>query len=400
MTTGNLQSVGSYNKDVKSACVPPELVLTETDSDDENRQENIVRICRNSRYIGFPKVFHSKLNVVKITYIWVENHSSGFTLDFDFHQNTSCSQICDDRVCLSDHQLCDGRADCTDNSDEHSCPPFSQSTGASQSPSDVELIQAVAILLSVVLMPGLLLIICVVSPCPLASRMWPRRRRSRDRLENSQGRPESCTSEVVYVPSPTPATSQDKLLDHQISQIREHQQRVRSVRTDTMLDLPPQIPISKDGEEGYPDSQKHLLCKPRNMNDMIFRPPPNKTVHDRESPPPYDSKTASLENFANPANRLVRDSYGVTRMVRCFSMSSNVKPSAANGTKDASRSQRQSANTRTHSRTLSTNLAADGQTRTAKNSVSPNLHIDEPPDYEGVSSSDNNSQVSLKIDNV
>lgn len=45
-------------------------------------------------------------------------------------------------------------------------------------------------------MPGLFIIICVVSPCPLRSRMWRRRRRSRERLEHRQLRPDSQVSEV------------------------------------------------------------------------------------------------------------------------------------------------------------------------------------------------------------
>lgn len=44
----------------------------------------------------------------------------------------SCVHICDDRLCLSDVQLCNGKFECADQSDEQSCPPLFQSTGASQ----------------------------------------------------------------------------------------------------------------------------------------------------------------------------------------------------------------------------------------------------------------------------
>ena len=203
-----------------------------------------------------------------------------------------------------------------------------------------------------------------------------------------------CVLQVVYVPTASPASSQDKLLE-QISVAREHEIRARSVATDTMLELPVQVPISRDGEEGYLPAQKHLLYKRRNANDTCIRAPPNKTVHDRESPPPYYSKTASLENLAHPATRTFTDSNGVPR---CHSMSSS---SVSNGNRDAAHLHRQLATSKTHNRTLSTNTAANCNVRTANlSSVSPNLNTDKPPDYDGVLSSDTNSQVGVKLDCV
>lgn len=197
----------------------------------------------------------------------------------------------------------------------------------------------------------------------------------------------------MYVPTATPSTSQDKLLEHQISQAHEHSVRVRSIQTDTMLDLPPQIPISKDGEEGYIESQKHLICKHSRYIDQLFRPPPNKTVHDRESPPPYYSNSASLEHLGNPPTRIVRDSNGCPRTIRCYSMSSNISnSSSANGHKDV---QKPSV-TKTHNRTMSTN-SAGRLTRTGSVSLSTHERTDEPPDYTGVFSSDNN-KVSPHLD--
>ncbi|KAL4234750.1 hypothetical protein ACF0H5_006392 [Mactra antiquata] len=377
MTTGNLQT--EHSKDYSSdECLPPEIVVKGKNSS----EEQIGRICTNSLNFDSPKVFHSKLNVVNITYIWLENHSSGFTVEFDFHHyNSSCVHICDDRVCLSDGKVCNGKFDCIDQSDEQSCPPLSQSTGASQSSStDVDLIKAFAVIISIVLMPGLFIIICVVSPYPLRSRMWRRHRRGRDRLEHSQLRPESQNSEVVYVPASSPSTSQDKLLEHQISQIREQRVRVRSVQTDTMLDLPPQIAISKDGEEGYIESQKHLRCKNnKKFIDQLLRPPPNKTVHDRESPPPYYSHSASLENIGHPAMRIVKDSNGCQQMKRCYSMSSNA--SSTNGHKSVQKE----TLTKAHSRTLSTNSTGE--------------ITDEPPDYPGICASDCKT-VSPSLDSI
>jgi len=65
--------------------------------------------------------------------------------------------------------------------------------------TDVDVIKVFAIIVSLVLMPGLLIIICVVSQCPLRSRMFRRHRRSRERLEQSQLRPDSQVSEVRIV---------------------------------------------------------------------------------------------------------------------------------------------------------------------------------------------------------
>ncbi|KAH3774234.1 hypothetical protein DPMN_175609 [Dreissena polymorpha] len=274
--------------------------------------------------------------------------------------------------------------------------------------SDVQLIQPLVILLSLVLMPGLLLLLCVVSPCPLASRMWPRRRQSnRERtLEHSHLQPERKSSEVVYVPTPSP--SRELLLQHQISQTQQpwgFPARATPCYQGNMLDLPPQIPISKDGEEGYIESQKQLIKNKRKfINDQLVRPPPNKTVHDRESPPPYCSKTTSLENVGNPGNtRIVRDMDGCPRVQRCFSMSVNERttPTSANGHKDTSKYGQKPTVANTNNRTLSTNLRTeDCPVRTVRHSFTPNIQSDRPPDYEVFCSSDNNNQRSLHVDSV
>lgn len=80
MTTGNLHTehLLDYNSD---ECLPPEIVVKGKNSS----EKQIGRICTNSHNFENPKVFHSKLNVVNITYIWLKNHSSGFTVEFDFH---------------------------------------------------------------------------------------------------------------------------------------------------------------------------------------------------------------------------------------------------------------------------------------------------------------------------
>lgn len=199
----------------------------------------------------------------------------------------------------------------------------------------------------------------------------------------------SLSFQVVYVPTST--TSQDQLLEQQMSLVRERQVKLQSIQTDTMLDLPPQIPISKDGEEGYIDSQKHLMCKrSRQISDQLcFRPPPNKNVHDidLERPPPYYSNSSSLENLEEPPTRIVRDSNGLPVMYRCYSMSSNGQRAGIS---------QSSLTAKTHSRTLSTNSA--GRTRTVLSSSHLSEHLDEPPDYTAFPS-ENSTQNSPTLDN-
>lgn len=55
---------------------------------------------------------------------------------------------------------------------------------------------------------------------------------------------------------------------------------------------PPNVPVSRDGEEGYAESQRSLHSKQQleqnwQAQNELFRPPPNKTVYDRDSPPPH-----------------------------------------------------------------------------------------------------------------
>ena len=109
---------------------------------------------------------------------------------------------------------------------------------------------------------------------------------------------------------------------------------------DPEIGLPPNIPVSPDGEEGYSTSQLRLLhsrCHP--AHSELFKPPPNKTVFDRESPPPYSltpspgtygcgsgpppSPPGALRRGAGclPGNvRVVRDSEGNAVVTRCYTM--------------------------------------------------------------------------------
>ena len=71
---------------------------------------------------------------------------------------------------------------------------------------------------------------------------------------------------------------------------RDRQVRLYPPGRDTELNLPPHIPRSVDGEEGYAESSQRLLqANTRRMKEAneSMRAPPNKTVFQGESPPPY-----------------------------------------------------------------------------------------------------------------
>ena len=61
------------------------------------------------------------------------------------------------------------------------------------------------------------------------------------------------------------------------------------------INMPPSIAISEDGEEGYETSQR-MLRKQRQVYDEntkvgCVQPPPNRTVSQGHSPPPYRSRS-------------------------------------------------------------------------------------------------------------
>lgn len=92
--------------------------------------------------------------------------------------------------------------------------------------------------------------------------------------------------QVVYVPhSVTPPLESDQEVG--LLAERNHHPS-QSSNSDSYLVLPPHIPISRDGEEGYRESQLKLVHSNRPYQDL-FQPPPNRTIYDKESPPPYDS---------------------------------------------------------------------------------------------------------------
>ncbi|XP_071177123.1 uncharacterized protein [Mytilus edulis] len=330
-------------------CLPPELIIKERTL--KGIEIKSRTIC-NYDY-KLPQVFHYKSNFVKIIFVWVKNARSGFKLDIDFQKSNECEIYCDESKCL-DSLVCKTT----------SAPSLNdvQSLGASPS---TPISKIVVIIVIVVLMPVLAVFICVVCPCRSTARML-RRWRSRDRgVEHRQLRPQSQGSEVVYVPSTssTGSTNQDNI-EHQTALLRERNIIMQSAQTS--VQLPPHIPISKDGEEGYIESQNKLERHRRSDYQICFRPPPNKTVYDKDSPPPYSSRsTSSIDSIGQAKNsNLVTDNNSGCPVLRCYSMSENnnhscfQQPQQFNRTSVSSRQLRQ----------------------TTRNT---GVNMDRPPDYPG-----------------
>ncbi|KAK3922200.1 Protein TMEPAI [Frankliniella fusca] len=75
--------------------------------------------------------------------------------------------------------------------------------------------------------------------------------------------------------------------------------RLAAVATDLQLDLPPSIALP-DGEEYPPGASARLHIRDPEQESEIYqkciRPPPNRTVYDGESPPPYRPSSAGSGN--------------------------------------------------------------------------------------------------------
>lgn len=178
--------------------------------------------------------------------------------------------------------------------------------------------------------------------------------------------------QVVYVPSTssTASTNQDNL-EYQTALLRE---RNIMQSAQTSIQYPPHIPISKDGEEGYIESQNKLdRHRKADLQNVCFRPPPNKTVYDKDSPPPYSSRsTSSLDSISHAkSSSLVTDINGCP-VLRCYSMSENNNHSCFQQQQQFSR-----------------NSVSCRQIRQTDSSTG--MSMDRPPDYPGAILGTNNS---------
>lgn len=113
-------------------------------------------------------------------------------------------------------------------------------------------------------------------------------------------------------------------LSHEMAMRRDLQVRHHSVGKDLVLGLPPSIALP-DGEEIPYGSSKRLQIRNNDQESEIYqkciRPPPNRTVFDGESPPPYRTSSAGMLGSGDPGDWSSGGS-STTRVVRCNSVSS------------------------------------------------------------------------------
>ncbi|XP_075225611.1 uncharacterized protein LOC142326787 isoform X2 [Lycorma delicatula] len=116
-------------------------------------------------------------------------------------------------------------------------------------------------------------------------------------------------------------------MERELGAQRDRQVRLHSVQTDLELDLPPSIALP-DGEEIPYGSSTRLHIRDSEQESEIYqkciRPPPNRTVFDGESPPPYRSSSAGLLSLGSTSSGSSSD--WTHSVVRCHSMSSKYPP--------------------------------------------------------------------------
>ncbi|CAH1780128.1 unnamed protein product [Owenia fusiformis] len=302
-TSAESAKMATSSKNADSAGCLPSLDITEINNN--GVETNLGIICKKYKNYDSPQVFQGSSYRVRVTYHWIPDHFSSFRLTINFKSKEGqCGYRCGSGECLSDaYKQCDGFADCSDRSDEEDCSAVNGANLSSKGTSNpekydgsVSFLQIIVIVTAVVVAVAVML--CLFKHCYWSgSPQWHSNHHNHHHLENGrhqchQDDLQPLNSEVVYVPS---RSHREGRGPHQHS----HQVRLQGVQTDPVIDMPPHIAISWDGEEGYISSQRMLqmsnndASREDSHSDSV-RPPPNKTVFDRESPPPYRARSQSM----------------------------------------------------------------------------------------------------------
>lgn len=128
----------------------------------------------------------------------------------------------------------------------------------------------------------------------------------------------SAMQQVVYVQQ-----QQQQKSELDVERLREHQRRLKSVEVDTKLNYPTSVCRSKDGEEGYANSQRQLQfsnCNRDSMRNCIV-PPPNRTLPQSESPLPNRSHSVGVLDRHSKLGSRTAPSLSPTAIQRSHTMS-------------------------------------------------------------------------------
>ncbi|KAK9293555.1 hypothetical protein QLX08_011537 [Tetragonisca angustula] len=109
----------------------------------------------------------------------------------------------------------------------------------------------------------------------------------------------------------------DGIQEVMVAAARDRAIRAGSVRQDLALDLPPRLQLPDGEERPYGAHTTFHLRDPEQESEIYqkcVRPPPNRTVFDSESPPPYRSQSALLD----APERLVRCHSAGSSLLRVF----------------------------------------------------------------------------------
>ncbi|XP_050396068.1 uncharacterized protein LOC126814738 isoform X2 [Patella vulgata] len=246
-------------------------------------------VCWQKNNSYAPQVFRSNSNSLRIIFTWKKGHKSGFHIFYHFFPENNCD---------------------SGSSSDIKC----SSQGHTSSTGSFDFVKIIVIVVCTAIFIALGVVFCLVmrTQCKMVSRAWQRHSSREDQL-----RPQSQSSEG-FVSTP----SSREQMEQQEALLRDRYVQISSTQRDGELGYPPQIPISRDGEEGYAESQKQLANQ-RNLENtdlqQYFRPPPNRTIFDRKQTPPpypYTSATSLDTSCGKPSN-------GYSSVIRCNSISIN-----------------------------------------------------------------------------
>lgn len=220
----------------------------------------------------------------------------------------------------------------------------------------VSSIQIIIIVLAVVLAVGV--IVFMVSHYKMGARSWsdrwtrttsqqvsqtgqqhhhhnhPSSQNHRHHLQHHDNRLDHniTSTTAVYV------HPQDDRISHEVALFRERQIRLQSVQAELDSLYPPSISLP-DGEEYPYGALRHLHLRNAEQESELLRecirPPPNRTIYESESPPPYERRACSmgkLHSYSsastisltnNGALKARSNELSTPLVMRCQSMSTN-----------------------------------------------------------------------------